>query len=172
MLAAVALQPGAWDPTEGVLDDVHLSDLAIQNVSTPFHFALKGNNTVGSIEVRKVQARNVYRAPCTIESWNAHPFTNVVFSDVTIEFAGGGTEQDARLPIKPPGVDAGKLPIWGFYARNVENLTLENVSIKAQKYLRIGNAKGLVFKNVKVEVEKGDSMLIEDAVEGEGLAKK
>ncbi len=130
MLAAVALQPGAWDPTEGVLDDVQLSDLRMQNVAAPFHFALKGDNTVGSIQVSKVKATGVYRAPCTIESWTSHPFTNVVFRDVDIEFAGGGNAEDARIPVRPPGVDARKLPVWGFYARNVENLTLENVRLK------------------------------------------
>ncbi len=134
MLAAVALQPGAWDPTEGVVDDVHLTDLVMQNVMTPFHFAMKGEkNTVGSIEVSKCKAVDVYRAPSTIESWNSHPFTNVVFRDLSVEFAGGGTAEDARLPIRAPGVDARKLPVWGFFARNVENLTLENVSLKLAK---------------------------------------
>jgi hypothetical protein len=130
MLAAVALQPGAWDPTEGLLDDVHLSDLQIQNVTTPFYFALKGNNTVGTIEVNKVNATQIYRAPSSIESWNAHPFTNVIFRDVAIEYTGGGKAEDANIAIKSPGVDARKLPVWGFYARNVEKLTLENVQLR------------------------------------------
>jgi len=113
---------------------VHLSDLVMRNVMTPFHFAMKGEkNTVGSIEVTKCTAKEVYRAPSTVESWNSHPFTNVVFRDVSVEFAGGGTAEDARLPIKSPGVDARKLPVWGFFARNVENLTLENVSLKLTK---------------------------------------
>jgi hypothetical protein len=133
MLAAIALQPGAWDPTEGVLDDVHLSDLQIHDVTTPFYFALRGSNTVGTIEVSKVKATQIYRAPCSIESWNNQPFTNVVFRDFSLEFAGGGTTQDAAIPIKSPGVDARKLPVWGFYARNVENLTLENVSLRLLK---------------------------------------
>jgi len=133
MLAAVALQPGAWDPTEGPLDDVHLSDLAIQNVTTAFHFALKGNNTVGTIEVNKVTAKGVYRAASTIESWNNHAFTNVIFRDVNIEFTGGGTDADAEIAIRPPGVDARKLPVWGFYARNVDHLTFENVRLRLEK---------------------------------------
>jgi hypothetical protein len=50
-----------------------------------------------------------------------------------VDFAGGGSTEDARLPIKAPGVDARKLPVWGFFARNVENLTLESVWLKLAK---------------------------------------
>ncbi len=130
MLAAVALQPGAWDPTEGLLDDVHLSDLAMQNVMTPFHFAMKGRNTAGRIEVSKVKAAGVYQSPSTIESWSDNVFTNVTFRDVEIEFVGGGGAADARIAVNSPGVDARKMPVWGFYGRNVENLILQNVQLK------------------------------------------
>ena len=57
------------------------------------------------------------------------PFTNVVFRDVSIEYAGGGTREQARISIKGPGVDARPLPAWGFYARNVKNLALEDVRL-------------------------------------------
>jgi len=133
MLAGIALQPGAWDPTTGPLDDVHLSDLTMQNVATPFHFALKGNNTVGTIEVTKVKAAGVYRSTASIESWTTNAFGSVTFRDMEIEFTGGGTPADAEIPIKAPGVDTRKLPVWGFFARNVNRLTLENVRLRLEK---------------------------------------
>jgi hypothetical protein len=101
----------------------------MHNVTTPFHFALKPGNTAGRITVNRVAATGVYRAASSVESWAETPFTNVVFRDVSIEFAGGGKLDQARLPIKGPGVDARPLPAWGFYARNVKNLTFDNVRL-------------------------------------------
>jgi hypothetical protein len=133
MLAAIALQPGAWDPTEGPMDKVFLSDLSIQNVTTPFHISVKGKNTAGRIDVHRVNARGVYRAPVTVESWTDSPIAHATFRDVTIEFDGGGTEKDAAIEIKSPGVDARKMPSWGFYGRNVEQLTLDNVRVRLKE---------------------------------------
>ncbi len=62
--------------------------------------------------------------------------------------------------------------IMGLPEMPIQNLTLDNVTISADKQMRIGNAKGVVFRDVKIDVKAGDPMLIEDSVEGEGLAKK
>jgi hypothetical protein len=137
MLAGINLQPGAWDKTQGNLDDVLIADVTMHNVSTPFHFTLKPGNTAGRLIVNRVGATGVYRAASSVESWADTPFTNVVFRDVSIQFDGGGTLADARLPIKPPGADARPLPAWGFYARNIKHLAFENVRMTfAQDDLR------------------------------------
>jgi len=133
MLAGLNLQPGAWDATEGILDDVLISDVTMHNVSTPFHFLLKPGNTAGNIFVNQVTATGVYRAASSVESWADTPFTNVVFRDVTVEFVGGGTPEQASMTVKSPGVDARQLPAWGFYARNVQNLQFDNVRLRCQK---------------------------------------
>ncbi len=127
MLAAVCLQPGAWDETQGLLDEVLVSDLTIHNVTTPFLFTLKPGNTAGKIVVERVNATRAYRAAASVESWAQTPFTNVVFRDVNVEFTGGGKEDQAQARIQSPGVDARPLPCWALYGRNVENLTLEDV---------------------------------------------
>jgi len=133
MLAGINLQPGGWDATEGSLDDVLISDVTMHNVSTPFHFTLKSGNTAGNITVNRVTATGVYRAASAIESWAATKFTNVAFRDVTIEYKGGGTLEDARRTVKSPGVDARPLPAWGFHARNVQNLQFDNVRLRLEK---------------------------------------
>jgi len=132
-LAGVNLQPGAWDKTEGLTDDVLLSNLTMHNVATPFHFSMKRGNTAGSIRVNRVTATGVYRAAASVESWAETPFTNVVFRDVTVEYKGGGTREQARLTVKAPGVDARPLPSWGFYARNVQNLRFDNVRLRLEQ---------------------------------------
>jgi len=133
MLAGLNLQPGAWDATEGDLDDVLLSDITMHNVSTPFHFSLKPGNTAGTIIANRIAATGVYRAASSVESWGEAPFTNVTFRDVSIDFKGGGRPEDARARVEAPGVDARNLPAWAFYARNVKNLSFENVRLTWEK---------------------------------------
>jgi hypothetical protein len=133
MLAGINLQPGGWDATKGTLDDVMISNVTTHNVATPFFFTLKPGNTAGNIIVDRVTATGVYRAASSVESWAETRFTNVVFRDVTIEYKGGGTLEDARMSIKSPGVDARPLPAWGFYARNVQNLQFDNVRLRLEK---------------------------------------
>ncbi len=133
MLAGLNLQPGGWDPTKGSLDDVLISDITMHNVATPFHFSLKPGNTAGSIVVNRVTATGVYRAASSVESWTETPFASVIFRDVTIEYKGGGTQEQARLAVKSPGVDARPLPAWGFYARNVRNFQFDNVRLRYEK---------------------------------------
>jgi len=133
MLAGINLQPGGWDATKGTLDDVLISDVTMHNVSTPFHFTLKSGNTAGNIVVNRATATGVYRAASAIESWAETKFTNVVFRDVTVDYKGGGTLEDARRIIKSPGVDARSLPAWGFHARNVQNLQFDNVRLRFEK---------------------------------------
>ena len=126
MLAGINLQPGAWDRTTGDLDDVLISDITMQNVSTPLHFMMKPGNTANRITVTRVTATGVYRAACSVESWAQAPFKNVTFRDIDIEFEGGGAAGKIPTQVKTPGVDARPLPAWGFYARNVGNLTFED----------------------------------------------
>ena len=133
MLAGINLQPGGWDATKGTLDDVLISDVTMHNVSTPFHFTLKSGNTAGNIVVNRATATGVYRAASAIESWAETKFTNVVFRDVTVEYKGGGTIEDAHMSVKSPGTDARPLPAWGFHARNVQNLQFDNVRLRFEK---------------------------------------
>ncbi len=133
MLAGINLQPGAWDRTQGELDNVFISDITMQNVATPFHFMMKPGNTAGRITVSRVSATGVYRAACSVESWAEAPFKNVTFRDVDIEFEGGGAADTPPREVKAPGVDARPLPAWGLYARNVESLTFQDVRLTCTK---------------------------------------
>ena len=130
MLAAFCLQPGAWMSTTGTLDRVRMSDCTDSNVTTPFHFVLKPGNESGEIVAERIRVVDAYMTACSVESWSERPFANVTFRDVSVTFAGGATNRPLLDMIKPPGVDARPLPVWGFYARNVTSLTLENVSLK------------------------------------------
>jgi hypothetical protein len=112
---------------------VVISDITMENVATPFHFTLKRGNTAGRISVIRVKATGVYRAASSVESWAETPFAEVVFRDVSIEYTGGGTAEQARIQVKEPGVDARPLPAWGFFLRNVKKLSLDKVRFNCVK---------------------------------------
>lgn len=129
MLSGIILQPGAWDATQGLLDDVLISDVTMHRVASPVTIWTKPGNSAGRITVSRLSATGVYRSALSVESYGDTPITNVVFRDVSLEFDGGGTLEDAKREVRGPGVDARLLPAWGVYARNVENLRLEDVRL-------------------------------------------
>lgn len=133
MLAGLCLQPGAWNATEGTLDGVHISNLTMHDVTTPLHFAVKEGNIVGRVTIDGLKATGVYRAAMSIEGWAKEPIGRVSLRDVDVEFAGGGTEEQAAIDVKSPGVDARPLPAWGLYVRNVNRLDLEDVRLGLEK---------------------------------------
>jgi polygalacturonase len=129
MLSGIILQPGAWDRTEGLLNDVFLADNTMRDVASPVTIWTKPGNPVGRVTVSGLNATGVYRSALSVESWADAPITNVVVRNAAIEFAGGGAAAQANQPVKGPGVDARPLPAWGLYARNVGQLTLQDVRL-------------------------------------------
>ena len=129
MLSGILLQPGAWDATQGSLDDVLISDVTMHCLASPLGVWLKPGNTAGRITVTGLTATGIYRAAASIESYAETPVTNVVFRNVNLEFNGGGTAEQAQTAARPPGVDVRSLPVWGVYARNVERLSFEGVRL-------------------------------------------
>jgi len=130
MLAGLCLQPGSWDHTEGTLDGVRISDITMHDVATPLHLSLHPGNTAGRVSISCLSATGAYRAAASIESWAETPIERVRLRDVSLEFTGGGTAEQAREQVRRPGTDARPLPAWGLYARNVKTLELENVRLK------------------------------------------
>jgi outer membrane lipoprotein-sorting protein len=129
MLAGLSLQPGAWDATEGEMDDVLISDITMRNVAAPFYFLLKRGNQGGHISVNRVNATGVYLAASSIESWSQTPFEQVTFRDVSIECAVGGRLPKEPGKVRAPSVDPRPLPAWGFYAKGIKDLRFENVRL-------------------------------------------
>ena len=61
------------------------------------------------------------------------PIGDVKLKDISVEFAGGGTAEQAKMIVKGPGVDARPLPAWGIYVRNVKSLTLSDIHLDVSK---------------------------------------
>ena len=133
MLSGIILQPGAWDRTEGLLDDVLLANNTMRDVASPVTIWTKPGNPVGRITIAGLNATGIYRSALSVESWSEVPITNVVVRNAALEFSGGGKPDPTQLPVRKPGVDARPLPSWGVYARNVEQLTLEDVRLSLER---------------------------------------
>lgn len=134
MLSGIILQPGGWDASKGPLRDILISDVTMKNVASPVTIWLKRpGNTIDGVTVSRLSATGVYRAAVSIESWTETPVGRVVMRDVDIEFEGGGTLEQAKMPVRAPGVDARPLPAWGIYARNAGTLQLEDVRLGCAK---------------------------------------
>lgn len=177
MLGGIVLQPGGWDPTEGRLDDVLISDVTMRNVTTPLHLSIKPNNPAGNVTVERMSATGVYRAAVSVESWAEEPIERVVFRDVALEFQGGGTADHASRPVESPGLDARPLPAWGLYARKVGTLVLDGVRLRladadARPALRCDGVERLVLEDLRADegADGVEPVVLEDVGEvvGEG----
>jgi len=134
MLAGIILQPGAWDVSDGAMEDVLISDVTMKNVQSPVTVYLaRAGNLADEITVDRLSATGVYKAAASVESWSDKPIGRVVFRNVSIEYAGGGTAEQGATPARAPGKGVRDLPAWGLYARNVRELVVEDVRLSAAK---------------------------------------
>jgi polygalacturonase len=129
MLAGILLQPGAWSKTQGVVDDVFLADNTMHNVASPVIIWNNFGNTIGHVTVSGLDANGVNEAAFSAESWTEAPITNLVLRNIHAEFTGGGETSQAHQAVKKPSFDVRPLPAWGLYAKNVQQLTLEDVRL-------------------------------------------
>jgi hypothetical protein len=105
----------------------------MKNVASPITLWAKPGNTVEHVTIDGMKATEVYRSAISIESWADEPVGDVKIKNVSVEFAGGGTAEQAKQQVKGPGVDARPLPAWGIYARNVNSLSLSDIHLDLAK---------------------------------------
>lgn len=111
------------------MEDVSARDCTMRDVACAFHIVTKPGNTAQRLTFERIKATGIYRAAASVESWGERTFRDVVFRDVSLEYTGGGTAEDAAKLVRPPGFDARTLPAWGFYHRNTEDILLERVTL-------------------------------------------
>jgi len=129
-LAGIILQPGAWMPQPGLMDDVLLSRLTMHNVSTPLMVVSRKDTPCGRIIASNITATGVYRAACSFESWGDEPIGQIVLRDCSFDFNSPAAKADeVDVEIKDPDKESRLLPVWGLYARNVGRLEVDNVRL-------------------------------------------
>jgi polygalacturonase len=129
MLSGIILQPGAWDKTQGLLDDIYVSNVTMKGVASPITIWLKEGNTAGTITIDKLSATGVYRAALSAESWASAPITNLIIKSTSIVYNFESSLTNTQTTVKPPGVDCRTLPAWGLYLKNIQTANIENFSV-------------------------------------------
>ncbi|MDR1381454.1 MAG: glycoside hydrolase [Tannerella sp.] len=103
-----------------------------------------------------------------------HDIENIVLSNITLVYPGGGNEHYARRGLKPNELDAipemptsypefsqfTELPAWAFWVRHAKNILFENITLKAgQRDYRpaivIQESDGVKLKNMAYDEPGG-----------------
>lgn len=134
MLAAINVQPGAWGPWPGPLENLRFSDIEMDNVLCAFHVVVREGNPGQDITLERIRATldGPQQAASSLESWGEEPLRRVVCRDISILAHGGGAAASTELPIELPKHGTRPLPAWGFYARGIASLELERLDLRLQ----------------------------------------
>lgn len=130
MLSAILLQPGGWGVAPGKMEKVYIHDIVMSDLDNPFMFILNQENEGDDILVEGVKATGINKSACSVESWKGGMFGAVTFRDIEIEYVGHNNLELKNLTAGQPHVDSRELPCWGWFARNVKQLTFEHVNIR------------------------------------------
>jgi len=87
-LSAIILQPGAWGISRGMVKDVHIHDINIDNVNNPLMIVLNEGNEGKDILIESLKATNINLAALSIESWKGGMFQNIALRNISIEYIG------------------------------------------------------------------------------------
>jgi len=132
----------------GTLDGVRISNVTMHNVSGPLFIRLgnrarpfqagmpqPGVGKLRNVSISHLQATGADHTGCCIAGLPGHPVENVTLSNIRVQFAGGGKEDEARREVleKPEAYPEysmfGVLPAYGFYCRHAHNLAFHNVEL-------------------------------------------
>jgi polygalacturonase len=95
--------------------------------------------TLQDITISNVQATGLDSIGCSITGLPGHPVRNVTLSNIRLQFAGGGTAEQARavVPEKensyPKYNIFGPLPAYSFYVRHAENIRFDHMQLGYEK---------------------------------------
>lgn len=134
----------------GILEGVTISNIRIEGTHVPIYMRLgnrarkfydgqpePGVGVFKDVIISNVIATNV-QSPigCSITGIPGHNVENVSLNNISIEFPGGGTIQDAEKIIPeledhyPESTKWGTLPSFGIFIRHAQNITLKNIELR------------------------------------------
>lgn len=129
MMSAVILQPGAWQDCEGVLKDIYIHDLTIDNLRNAFCSDLKSGTWAENIVLERIKATNIYHSALQFVGYWGGTHESVTLRDVDIEYVGRIDDAVQNPVVKPTHIEAHVYPYWGLYLKGIKFCTLENVKL-------------------------------------------
>lgn len=162
----------------GILEGVTISNIRIDGPQVPIYMRL-GNRArkhhddapqpgVGifrDVNISDVIATNIQsNIGSSMTGIPGHYIKNVSLNNIKIEYAGGGTKEDAGKIIEeledhyPESTKWGTLPAYGFYVRHAKNITFNNVELTyknedVRPALIFDDAQNINLYNLRTEAE-------------------
>ncbi|MFZ5830544.1 MAG: glycoside hydrolase family 28 protein [Planctomycetota bacterium] len=136
MLAGLLLQPSAWGATPGPLEDVVVEDITMRDLACALHVSIRKDNAADRLTFERLRATGIYGPAISVEGWGEQPIGAVTLRDIDVAYTPdafvdprGKGPPKVQSPIQRPGVgiSSRKLPVWGFYGRNIDDIRLERV---------------------------------------------
>jgi polygalacturonase len=177
----------------GVIEDVVVKNLTMKEVTTAPLFIRLGNRgrgpdnpsigAVRRVSISNVQVRDAEaRFASQIVGLVGHPIEDVRLSDITIEYRGGGTAEEAKLePVEnergyPEPSMFGTVPVYGFFIRHVAGLTVERIKVssaapEARPAVWLEDAAGVSLTKFDAQQTPGVPRLVLREVRGLTLQK-
>lgn len=136
----------------GVMENVVVSSITMRNVLGPVFLRLGDRGRpfrdgdpkpppgrLGGIQIQGIQATGAGRIGCSITGIEPAPVKRVSLRDISIEFEGGGTPEDAARKVEeladkyPEYTMFRTLPAYGFFCRHVEDLSMSGLRLSYSK---------------------------------------
>ncbi|MDQ7817393.1 MAG: glycosyl hydrolase family 28 protein [Melioribacteraceae bacterium] len=134
----------------GILEGVTISNIRIEGTHVPIYMRLgnrarkfydeqpqPGVGTFNNVMISNVIATDVQSSiGCSITGIPNHNVQNVSLNNISIEFPGGGSIEDAKKILPeledhyPESTKWGNLPAFGFFIRHADNVSLNNIEIR------------------------------------------
>lgn len=160
----------------GYIQNVIYNNITMDNIATPFWIKLTNRTPpvgrISDIYISNVSARRVFgfqssyheNLTSTLDGFDHNNLLgpNIVFSNISIEYLGGGAL--CAVDISPPDPDTdyrprylGPRPSYGFYIRHAQGVSLYNVSVSYKwEDLRppfyLDDTFNILFHNVSGEI--------------------
>lgn len=168
----------SWEVVDGgTLQNVTIDNVKIRQTLAPIFVRLgdRGRHLKGhprlppgklrNLSISNVRADGAWSLGCPIVALTGHPIENLTLKNVSITFAGGGTQQHAELRFDekekaakyPESAMFGDyMPAFGLYCWHVKGLTLDNVQLKTIKpdqrpAIALDDATDVVLDGKKVD---------------------
>ncbi len=133
----------------GICENININNIVIEGTQTPIFVRLGQRNrahisgatvtkdsTMRNISISNITATGCGDQGCAILGLPGNPIRNLHLSNINLTFAGGGSQEDARRVIEeklagyPQPTVWGKLPVYGFFIRNADNVRLQNLDLQ------------------------------------------
>ncbi|HVZ66542.1 MAG TPA: glycosyl hydrolase family 28-related protein [Lacunisphaera sp.] len=173
----------------GLMEDIAISNLTMRDIgNAPIYVRLgarlrgPGELTVGAarrIKIDNIVAHNVAaESGILLVGEPGHPIEDLSLTNIFIDFAGGGTKEQAAAEVPAfernhypePGL-LGTMPSWGLFARHVKNLDLGRVELRvaqadARPVVQLDHVSGVSFDAFRTAPAAGTPTFVLKNVEG------